>query len=264
MTMRRMIRLAIASVLYLAVLPTPAVQAAEEPAAAAKSSRIQGTAIEGLKQGVAGVLVRVRPEDAEQPIWLTATDRNGRFKIEALPDGDYRVDLYRAGYLPVSKERVSIRFPFRAVVEQPMQAGSERLAGELPASWKAAASPSEGSAALSGSISTRDGGALAEVRVRILHLAGDQDPRDLRTDDRGRFVAAELGTGDWMLEVRGLGYLPMRTPLRINEGDNTAILVLTPQPPEYQPTARDLLPLEQPSLPRLMLPDAVDGKQDVP
>ncbi len=258
----RIRRLTLLSALFLAIVPTPA--ATDETETAVKTTRIQGSVIEGLKQGVAGVLVRIRPEDAEQPIWLTATNRHGRFKIESVPDGDYRVDLYRAGYEPVSKERVSIRFPFRAVVEQPMLASNERLAGELPASWTAAASSPEGTATLTGELSTRDGGALAEVRVRILHLAGEQDPRDLRTDDRGRFVAADLGAGDWMLEVRGLGYLPMRTPLRITGGDNRAFLVLTPQPPAYKPTARDLLPLEEPSLPLLMLPDPVDGKQGVP
>lgn len=211
-------------------------------------SRLQGTALDGPRRGVAGVQVLVRPEGRSGPIWLTATDRDGRFKLEGLSDGEYRVDFYRDGYEAISKERVQVRFPFRAVVEQPLTRNARERTRWIPAGPPPASDGDD--ADVSGTVLGPDGEPRPEVRVRWVRADGTRDPRTLSTDDEGRFVADGLAPGDWRLEVNGLGFLPLRAPVRIG-GDRVSVTVaLTAQPPDYTPTALDLLPTEEPTIPR--------------
>ncbi len=138
------------------------------------------------------------------------------------------------------KDRIAVRFPFRAVVEIAMSPGSGGTAPPdeaLPAS--------AGSVVLSGEIREREGGPMPEVRLRLVRVDGSLDPRSLRTGPDGRFEFADLPAGVWRLDIQGVGFLPMRQPLNLGR-DTEASITMVRQPAQYEPSPLELMPPEQP------------------
>jgi hypothetical protein len=205
-------------------------------------SRLQGTVAIDRYNEVLGATVVVHPEGDESTLYLTSTGRDGVFRIDGLPDGEYQLDINRPGFSPLSKNAVTMRYPFRAVVEVKMTPVD-------PATTMLAAYPGDDTGAVdaisvSGKVVTRRAGPIDEVDLRFIRPGGGRDPRAWRTDVDGNF-RIEVESGVWRLEVVGVGYLPVWTWIDFRE-DSELSIQLVPQPPDYAPTLFELLPAEVP------------------
>ena len=185
------------------------------------------------------MLVHAR-EDASR-VYLTSSGEGGTFLIDGLPDGEYRVRVARAGLSPVTKDRVSVRFPFRAVVEVTMQPGTGETAPADPASRTVTGER----IAVQGQIREQDGAPMPEVRVRLVRIDGRMDPRSLRTGSDGRFAFPDLPAGEWRLGIQGVGFLPIRQPIDLSS-DTELSVTMVRQPAQYEPSPLELMPPERP------------------
>jgi hypothetical protein len=217
----------------------------DDPAAAERRSRLQGTALIDRRNRVIGAVVLVQPEADPSRLFLTATDEDGTFRLDGLDDGVYRVALNRNGFYTVIKEGVEVKYPFRAVVEVKMTPGEDAA--------DAAETASVGSTApiwITGTVTSGTGRPLKEARVRLVHPVGDRDPHSARSDAQGTFELA-LPAGAWQFQINAVGYLPMATELRLAE-DTRVEMRMVPQPADYVPGPMELMPPE-----RLIPPDGL-------
>jgi carboxypeptidase family protein len=234
--------------------PAPAAATEDAPAPAAgpaapHASRLQGKVYLGRNRNVTGAVVRVQKDGDAGRVWLTSTDDKGVFRVDALPDGSYGVRVEREGLEPVDKSGVTLKFPFRAVVELVMKP----LAAPVPV--PASEAPSESASMklrLSGVVRDLALDALAEARVRVVDPTGRTDPRVATTGADGTFGFDDLAPGDWSIYVRGVGRLPIR--LRLALGGDTAVdAMLVQQPATYVPSPFELMPSEEPVVPQAFL-----------
>lgn len=193
--------------------------------------QIRGAVSYGRHEPAVGAIVVVRPEGAATPIYVASTGTNGAFAFDGVADGTYRATVRRDGYVPVVKEGIGVRAPFRAVVEVLLQRGTS------PADAGAAA---DGTASLAGHIRIGGGGPIAEVRVRLVRADAGDDPKTTMTDGSGAFNVAGLRAGRWRLELAGAGLLPVRTEVDL-AGDVALEAALARQPADYQPLPADLI-----------------------
>lgn len=207
-----------------------------------KLSRLQGDVRLSRSKTVVGATIVVRRASDPGRIYLTSSGTDGAFFIDRLPDGEYSVRISREGYAPVIKQGITLKYPFRAVVEVTMEPGTADLGavGEV-------ASPGA-AAVVRGSVKGPDGAGLGEAWVRLVRQDGSVDPVALRTPADGTFAFEGLAAGEWRLEVLAIGYLPLRQ--RLMFADDTECLVqLVPQPQDYEPSPLDLMPPEVPVVP---------------
>jgi hypothetical protein len=204
-----------------------------------KVTRLQGRAYLGRRQPVVGASVVARKEDGTGKIYLTTTDEKGLLRIDDLPDGDYRVEIRKSGLETVVKNAVQVKFPFRPTVEIAMREGGEEAApGATPASGASGFG-------LSGRVEERNRQGIPEVMIRFQHATGDADPRVLRTIGDGSFEAGGLAAGDYHVEIRGVGFLPIRSTVKL-DGPSSFAVCLVPQPAEYVSSPLDMMPPEEP------------------
>jgi hypothetical protein len=189
---------------------TERVSGASEPAAQ-RTSRLGGRAYVERKTPIVGATVLVHREDDPSSLFLTSTDADGIFRVAGLPDGAYRVRIEREGFGAQVKDDVSVKFPFRAVVEFDLD----------PV------------------------GAVGELRLRFVRHDGSEDPRMVRSLTDGRFEISGISSGVWRVEISGVGFLTQRMALDL-AGETSLTVLVVRQPPDYDPTPFDLMPSEQP------------------
>ena len=235
---------------------TPAAAtSAEAPAAPDpnKTSRLGGRAYLERRDPIVGATVLVHPQDRPDQLHLTSTDEEGIFRVAGLPDGAYFVRIEREGLEAETKQEVSVKFPFRAVVEfdlDPVGAGSTGDSRIIPDG----AGGSE-PLTVTGSVIEVNAGPVPELRLRFVRLDGGEDPRVLRSLPDGSFVLTGVSSGVWHVEVSGVGYLTQRMALDLSDDVSLTALVVR-QPPDYDPTPFDLMPTEQPIPPAGFLEQA--------
>ena len=227
-----MIRTIVAGLSLSAVL-TAAEAPAPPPPQAPPAAQLRGAVTYGRHAPAVGAMVILRPENAPSPVRLATTGNNGSFAFQNLTDGVYRAEVRRDGYAPIVKSGITVRSPFRAVVEVVLVRGEAK-----PDEPK----PMEGDASLTGTIRVAGGAPLAEAKVRLTR--GDEDARLLLTDAAGAFAYRELKAGRWRLDLQGAGLLPLRADLDL-VGDVAIEAQLAAQPPDYKPLAQDLIVPEE-------------------
>jgi hypothetical protein len=236
---------ALAFAITLAFVSPSAQEPADGVASPPRLSRLQGSAYLDRNEDVVGASVIVHPMDDVSQVWITSTDGGGRFKIEGLPDGEYRVRVHRHGVAPVIKDNVSVRFPFRAVVELDMEQVARGPVMPQPIGYVPQTS---GTVAIHGRIFGGGGQPMGEAHVRIVRTDGAWDPQTATTDADGWFELPEVPVGEWMVTIYGVGHLPIRTTVPIDHDAEVRIgLVL--QPASYEPSPLELMPVEEPIRP---------------
>ena len=226
--------LAAASEPPVATAPAPVAPAPATPAPAAPAAslgQVRGTISYGRHDPAVGAIVIVRPEGPPSTVRIATAGTNGSFAFDGIPDGVYRAEVRRDGYVPIIKSGVKVRAPFRAVVEVLL------LPGEPPPEDPAAVS---GSASLRGVVRVGGGAPLAEARVRLTRPDGADESHTLLTDKAGAFSVPQLAAGRWRLDVQGAGLLPVRADLELG-GDVAIDVQLAAQPANYQPLPQDLI-----------------------
>jgi hypothetical protein len=228
-----------------AAVEAPAVSAWDVPAAAPvqRTSRLGGRAYLQRRTPVVGATVLVHRQDRPDELFLTSTDDRGIFRIDGLPDGSYRVRVEREGLGAQVKDDVTLKFPFRAVVELDLDpVGSNAAASTMivPASGGA-----DGPLTVHGGVSGVDGEPVGEISLRFVRLDGAEDPRVVRSLPDGTFQLEGVGSGVWRLEVSGVGFLSQRMAIGL-EGQVDLSVIIVRQPAGYDPTPLELMPVEQP------------------
>jgi hypothetical protein len=219
-----------------AAAPVPATAPASAPAAPSASlGQVRGTISYGRHDPAVGAIVIVQPEGPPSTVRIATAGTSGTFAFDAIPDGVYRAEVRRDGYVPIVKSGVKVRAPFRAVVEVLL------LPGEAPPRDPAAVS---GAASLRGVVRVGGGAVLAEARVRLTRPDGADDAHTLQTDKAGAFSVPQLSAGRWRLEVQGAGLLPVRADLDL-AGEVAVDVQLATQPANYQPLPQDLIVPEE-------------------
>ena len=220
----------------------PAAAVRTETSARLKLTKLQGRARESRTRDVVGAMVVVQRMTDPSTYYLTTSGGDGAFSFDRLPDGDYTVRLNREGYNSEVKMGVRLKYPFRAVVEVTMEPGQPDLS--------AAGDPStaKGEIDLAGLIRSADGEGLGEISVRIVRQDGSVDPLTLRTPEDGAFRFDGLPSGEWRVEIIGIGYLPVNQRLMLN-ADSAVAVQLVKQPPDYVPSPLELMPPEAPIAP---------------
>jgi hypothetical protein len=206
-------------------------QAPAAPVAARSGGQIRGAISYGRHQPAVGVVVIVGAEGPGARIYAATTGESGTFAFDGVPDGTYRAEARREGYLTVVKTGIVVRAPFRAVVELLLARGE--APPDPPKSL-------EGEAALTGVVRVAGGAPLAEARARIVRPDALDDPRTALTDAAGGFAFAGLKAGRWRLELIGAGLLPLRADLDL-AGSVVLDAALARQPANYQPLPQDLI-----------------------
>ena len=233
--------------LILGALMLSGLAAVAQEAPAEKLSALRGSARESRTRLVVGANVLVTPQGDASRIYLTTTDEKGGFQVTGLSEGDYDVLISRDGYKSERKSGIALKFPFRAVVEVGMEPGNDPPLALPASSGAASALPLQ----LKVDVTGPDGAPLEEVEIRLVRLDGAFDPIGLRTPASGSVKLDTLASGQWRLEVLGVGYLPMRQRVTLADStQSTAVKVrLAQQPPNYQPAPLDLMPPEVPIIP---------------
>jgi len=242
----------------LAVAPSSSTAQETPPADAAPEqiSRLQGSAYFDRNRDVVGATVVVRRAQEPGVLYMTSTDGAGRFRIDGLVNGEYSVRVERYGVVPVTKDGVQVRFPFRAVVELDMEPAQDGIlaARAVPSS----AAPAAGPVRVEGTIRDPDLGPLAEATVRLVHAEGQFDPVLATSEDDGTFAIADVPAGTWQLAIQGVGTVPVRTHVTLG-GDTVLHVTLVRQPSSYVPSPFELMPPEQPIPPAALGPSTVGG-----
>jgi hypothetical protein len=221
-------------------------------------SRLGGRAYLERKTPVAGATVLVHREEDPSNLFLTSTDAGGIFRVAGLPDGGYRVRIEREGFGAQIKEDVSVKFPFRAVVEfdlDPVNASAAEPARLIPADDGAT-----GPLVVRGRVVEVNADPVGELRLRFVRQDGSEDPRTVRSQADGSFTLSGCSSGVWRVEVSGVGFLTQRMALQLN-GETSLTVLVVRQPPDYDPTPWDLMPSEQP-IPPVGFLDETAGKYE--
>ena len=223
--------------------PEPTTEAAPPVATGdgPKNTWLLGHARTGRRRWVTGAVVLATPESGESRIYVTTTDEKGKYRFESIPEGVYDVILMKHGLAPVTKDHVELQFPFRQVLEVLMEPG----AGEVADASVGTPTAPGAATTLEGLVRSRDGEALAEVRIRLIRADGTVDPRYALSGREGRFNLSDLEPGGWRIEILGAGFLPIRVPVTL-AGQATVTAVLVAQPASYEPQPLDLMPPEMP------------------
>jgi len=211
---------------------------------------LKGNARTSAGRPVVGASVRIRPDDHPGEIVWTSTDRQGTFRTLKLPDGTYQVAIFKDRLQAVVKEGIRVQFPFRPVVEVEMPPAAR--AGEKMAAPAGDQDAPAGTIRLEGVLKTLEGDPVPDGTVRLTPVEAGRNPVRTRSGEEGRFRLPGMEAGDWLLEVHGIGFLPIRGEISLAESTELVIL-LVPQPPGHKLSPLDLLPEEIPVPPSVPL-----------
>jgi len=239
-----------AGLLLSAPVGGPRAQSAPEAGAVTKLSRLQGSAFLGRNRQVVGATVLVTPADKRSRLFVTSSDSKGRFRVDDLPDGDYRVEVRREGLQTVVKEGVGLRFPTRAVIEVTMHPSDRSSVAAVAPSGEEVGKASR--VHVRGEIVEREGQPMPDVVLRWVRVDGGADPVVVRSGEGGAFDLPPLPAGAWRLQTRVVGFLPIWANLELRE-DTTVSVAMVHQPAGYLPSPLELMPPEQPVAPRRAL-----------
>lgn len=225
----------IALLLALAATASAAAQQPEHTAS------LQGRVYLGRNAPVIGMTVLVQSEERPTDLYLTSSDENGVFNVDGLPDGLYRVRAVREGLVTRVMEDISVKYPFRAVVELAVKKDDSASSSDA----LAATAEAQTLVGVTGKVVEHGAGPIGEVRLRFVKEGGGDDPRILRSAADGSFALPAIRAGEWRVEADGVGMLPQRIELAL-EADVELTVIMVRQPQGYEQSPTELMPPEQP------------------
>lgn len=205
-------------------------------------AQIQGKVSLGRNRPVVGAVILVRSETDPGPIWVTASDQFGQFRVQGIPDGTYRVVIRRDGLTRFEQSGLALKAPFRGIVEAVLAPASAPEPGSLPASAP------DRSIRVSGTVTGPGGEPAVGAEIRFIRADGSIDPRDARVGAEGTVTMDELPAGRWRVEVLDPGTIPLRATVDIVD-DVDLDVRLVAQPANFEVAMEDLIPRERAKAP---------------
>ena len=203
-------------------------------------AQIRGKVSLGRNRPVVGAVVLVRSETDPGPIWVTASDQDGRFRLEGIPDGSYRVVIRRDGLTPYEQSGLVLKAPFRAIVEAMLEVAEsprgESRGVEFPKVTRMVR--------IDGTVVGPEGDPAVGAEFRLVRDDGSLDPRETRVGPDGGLVVNDLASGRWRVELLEPGAVPLRVTVDIVE-DAQIRVRLVAQPADFLVAIEDLVPRER-------------------
>ena len=216
------------------------------------------------------VVVLVRETDPSRLV-VTATNRDGVFVVEGIPEGRYRILVTREGLRPAVVQSVEVRGPFRAEADIIVQKGE----GPAPVVDLSPPPPMTGATSSTGArVFVADGmipgageavvrlraygpgGAPQEgARFQMRRTGGGADPLTGETGKDGELELPRPPPGEYSLKIECAGQLTLRVDRLVIADAPLAIeAFMVARPPDYRGTPADLLPEEKPLPPPEIAP----------
>jgi hypothetical protein len=184
--------------LFLAAIVSAVLASAQPAQVSAVSGRVADLAGQPLRK----VALTLRPNGAAvpqpTPLYIAASDAQGKYSFDAVEPGSYMLSAERAGYLQ--------KF-YRATPRETMSritiGAGQRISDINIAMARAIA--------VSGKVLDAEGDPVAGVQVSLLRRMANNGAefavqRSVSTDPSGRYELLDLAAGQYYLSARGSGY----------------------------------------------------------
>ena len=160
--------------------------------------RVTGRVIDAADgRPLAGAVVVLEGTD-----FRVETDADGRFELNRVARGAYRLRLSHPGYEPKADDFPVMRDGGVVVVMRPLAVEDDNLVTGIMGTLTA----------------STDGSPLVGAAVRV-----DSGRRGVLTDDRGNFMVDELAPGPHVVEFAQIGYATRRDTVRVLPGRVTTV-----------------------------------------
>ena len=239
-------------------------------------AEMRGTVMEtGTLRTLTGAVAMLSTGEEGAARYLTSTDSDGRFEFHGLPAAAYTLEVSLPGYRVGRKGALQVRPPFRSIVALYLERGAYPGGAEPAASPGAAAGGTTtapaggaaeggpaGGATLTVTLSDRERKPIPEGLVAVVPVDGEGERRYGRTDAAGRIEFESLPPRRYRLTAGAPGYLTVRSE-RIALGGSapaSVVVILTPYPLNFAGSLDDLLPPDEPLLPRRLKIDAPEAQ----
>ncbi len=252
-----------------------ALAAGSTPLLAAARSEMRGTVFEsGKRTSLTGAVAMLYSRADNGAHYLTSSDPQGRFMFHSLSRGTYDLEVTLPGYRTGRKINLQVRPPFRSIVEVLLEPGAEPDTPPAPVDTTAVAAneeilEEENGIALTLQLTGPENEPVPEGLASLVPLSFEGNRRYERSDLQGKVTFTALRPGRYRLVASAPGYLTVRSE-RIDltpGGISHVIVILTPYPLDYAGNLEDLLPPEEPLLPRRLeidLPESTPAEIDLP
>lgn len=230
-------------------------------------AEMRGTVMEtGTLRTLTGAVAMLSTGEEGAARYLTSTDSDGRFEFHGLPAAAYTLEVSLAGYRVGRKGALQVRPPFRSIVALYLERGADPGGAEPAASPGAAEGGSAGGAPLTVTLSDRERKPIPEGLVAVVPVDGEGERRYGRTDAAGQIEFESLPPRRYRLTAGAPGYLTVRSE-RIALGGSapaSVAVILTPYPLNFAGSLDDLLPPDEPLLPRRFKIDSPEAPAPQP
>jgi len=216
--------------------------------ARADEGRLRGEISFNRQKPVVGANVVGTHEGDPGRLLLGVTDMHGYFRFESIPAGNWTLDVYRDGAMPVSKKGIVVAPPARCVVDLLMISTGGRpdpppvdLARFETASTEVA--PDQRMIVEVWDPELRP---IIDARVSLRSRGPKVDPLRGAADAEGVARLRAPEPGEYTFKVEVPGYLPARIErLVLGRKAPRVTVVLTPRPLDYPARPAELLPEER-------------------
>ena len=206
--------------------------------------RIRGEVGLSRREKIAGVVVAMVAGSGSSGLFLTATDADGVFLMDGLPEGLYDLIVSKDGFQPALEGGLDVHGPFRTDTDVRIRAGEGPPLVVRVVGGGATAVPGKVVLLATDPRRVPREGARFEMRS----LAGGADPLNGETARDGRLELPPAPPGEYTLRIEAAGCLPLRLERLVVEGSGEISVraVLIERPFGYEGTPADLLPDEKP------------------
>jgi len=192
----------------------------DEPAKVqGRISTLWGEPIEGAEvsfyqlEGIRGI------SPTEKLVRTTRTDKQGAYRIDDLPWGQYRVNVASLGWGHTEVWRFYLWRGASRVLDMGIPIGYEHSLAQIT---------------LSGLIQQVDKTPVEEVTVKLINAFENRESQQVRTDKAGRFEFDLIQPGQYVVYAAKPGYLVSSASVDLGNGSKEALnLILKNGQPKY-------------------------------
>ena len=238
----------------LLVLAWTTMSGAASPDPIAGKGQLRGSVSGPDEEPLIGVSIVLVPTQNNHVLYATSTDEGGKYGFNGLLTDVYQVYAEGQGFASVVKKRISVKPPFRAIIDFEMQPIGPGEATVMPGSDADPGAVEPGTVGqVEGVFVDGKGEPVLEGSVVFRRLDDADDVFYAQTDEQGHFSQSNLPAGVYDITTKSPGLIPLH--LFANALTPTDVFHLRLVAPTYPLSFRgwiaDLLPTEIPVPPPL-------------